>query len=199
MKINKKAHVADPIRPTKKDRKRESEKRLMERVTQEVVGPDPLTPMPEQAFEFVLMLETGLNAATALSYFFDDPSTIEIALIHWPGHRAVLKAFERIHSKPWQQLDPSERIEMALKKHYSEMAYYLWTHHYGETWGREAEKADKCRLALEQRLAGTAGLSPLEKFWKDWTRVQAEEKAGTARIEELVNQAGVHAVRQTTN
>ena len=61
-----------------------------------------------------------------------------------------------------------QRLETAIKKHYNEMAYFLWTVNYVECSGNDKIKADTCRSALEVKLAGMAGQeSPLSRFYHD--------------------------------
>jgi len=137
-------------------------------IRRSLLAPDPLSPLPKQAEELALMLQTGVEPFQALAYFFDTAQEVDVAHEHWIGHRLVHEAFARFNKGEWQHLSTSERIELSLNKHYAEMAYFLWTHHYAEVWGKEAEKANTCRTALEAKLAGTAGLSPLERFWQDF-------------------------------
>jgi len=142
---------------------------------------DPLLPTPDEALEVALMLQAGVEPRQALGYFFDSPSEADIAYDHWLRHRRVQDAFTTLNKGEWQKLSPEERIELALKKHYAEMAYFLWTHHYAELAGKELDKADTCRSALEQKLAGTAGQTPLQRYWDDFVRQTKESKARADR------------------
>ena len=70
--------------------------------------------------------------------------------------------------KSWQEMSLEERIHFSIDKHYSEMAYFLYSHNYSQLVGTDRQKADICRQALEAKIAGTAGkMGPLEQFWAD--------------------------------
>src|SRR3970040_607685 len=114
------------IKTTKADIERE--------IRREALAPDPRTPMPGQAEELVLILQAGVDPKRALAYFFGSIEEVEIAYANWLGHRVVQEAFARLNKGEWQHLSADERIELALKKHYAQMAFYLWTHHYGQVW-----------------------------------------------------------------
>jgi len=131
-----------------------------------------MLPSKDQALEFCLMLNAGLPSEEAIRFFLDgDTSWDEDAIrgLHdrWVRSRTVQEAMLQVMGKPWQKLSLQERMTFAINKHYNEMAYFLYSHNYSTISGADKTKADTCRVALEQKLAGTAGrLGPLEEFWK---------------------------------
>jgi hypothetical protein len=80
-------------------------------------------------------------------------------------------------------MSAEERIRFAIDKHYNEMAYFLYSHNYGELSGPDKAKADTCRQALEAKLAGTAGkFTPLDEFWNDMRAKLAAQRAGPVAL-----------------
>jgi hypothetical protein len=62
----------------------------------------------------------------------------------------------------------AQRLDVSLRKHYNEMAYFLWTTNYAECDGGEKLKSDTCRQSIEAKVAGMAGKeSPLASFYHD--------------------------------
>ena len=126
----------------------------------------------DEAEVFAEMLLSGVPVAEAVPYFWD-PSVTEAELVAgetvWPQQEAVRVAMQRMTGgKPWHHMAEPERLGVALRKHYSELAYFLWTTNYAECDGGAKTKADTCRQALEAKLAGMAGReSPLAQFYHD--------------------------------
>ena len=86
----------------------------------------------------------------------------------WLQTKVVQDAIVALQGKDWTQMTAEEKIRTAIDKHYTEMAYYLYSRNYVDLSGAEKTKADTCRTALEAKLAGTAGkLSAVETFWSD--------------------------------
>lgn len=98
-----------------------------------------------------------------------DADSLSMAVESWPRSSGVLRELQHLMGgKPWQELEPGERLQIAIEKHYAEMAYFLWTHNYSDLQGGDKQKADTCRQALEQRLAGTSGqTNTLDRFYKE--------------------------------
>jgi hypothetical protein len=70
--------------------------------------------------------------------------------------------------KAWQEMTLSEKMETALDIHYSGLAYFLFSHNYGDLGAADKAKADTARTALEQKLAGVAGRGDaLSRFFDD--------------------------------
>ena len=130
----------------------------------------PLT--PTEAEQFALMLLSGAPVSDAVRYFLD-PLAPEDLLVeaagNWPAQPEVLEALQRYTGgEAWHRMTDEQRLEVAIKKHYNEMAYFLWTVNYAEAAGADNVKADTCRTALETKLAGLAGQeSPLARFYHD--------------------------------
>ena len=143
--------------------------------------PKPSNPIPllspEEADQFALLLLAGMPALIVVKCFFP-PSTSEgllkAAAQEMPKQPTVQAALVRLTGgTPWQRLRPEERLELALKKHYAEMAYFLWTQNYQEAQGADKAKADTCRAALEAKLAGTAGKgNALERLYEELVQKQ---------------------------
>lgn len=130
------------------------------------------TPTKEQAQQFALMLSSGMPSRDAIRYFLPEGEVTEgmIARQHdvWMRSKEVSAAVQALQGRPWQEMRVEERIKLAIEKHYSEMAYFLYSHNYAELVGAEKQKADTCRNALEVKLAGLAGkLDPLSRFYDD--------------------------------
>ena len=136
-----------------------------------------------EAGAFAAMVLTGAPIAEAVRYFWDEEQT-EAVLIEceetWPMQAAVLKALEQQSGgEPWHELGDETRLDLALKKHYNEMAYFLWTTNYTECDGASKLKSDTCRQAIEAKVAGMAGKeSPLASFYHDL--LQRYEQQGKA-------------------
>lgn len=128
-------------------------------------------PDKDQATQFAIMLSSGMPAGEAILYFLPPqphPQVFEEALRVWTTAETTKRAILAIQGKAWQDLDIEERCKLAIDKHYSEMAYFLYSRNYIELVGAEKQKADTCRQALEAKLAGMAGkMDALTRFWAD--------------------------------
>ncbi len=137
-------------------------------------------PTTEQAKQFALMLATGVPATDALRYFLPEDvheDVVKELAPRWLRCAAVRDAQVVLNGAEWSVLSPQARIEKALEKHYSEMAYFLFTTNYGDLDGAKKSKADSCRNALEAKLAGMQGqMNELARFYMD----QLEKANATA-------------------
>jgi hypothetical protein len=125
-----------------------------------------------QAKEFALILLAGAPATHAVRYFLPDPAAEEEvleAVEAWPSQPEVLEAMrEYSGGESWHEMSTKARLDLALTKHYNEMAYFLWTSNYVDLESSERVKADTCRAALEVKVSGLAGQdSPLAKFYHE--------------------------------
>jgi len=125
-----------------------------------------------EADQFALMLLAGAPVTDAVRYFLDPLTPEELlaeAAERWPQQAEVLDALQRYTGgEVWHKMTDQQRLETAVKKHYNEMAYFLWTVNYVECAGNDKLKADTCRQALEIKLAGLAGQdSPLSRFYHE--------------------------------
>ena len=125
---------------------------------------------PGQAEQFAMILLSGAPISDAVSYLLPPTASDAdraAAVEGWPIQSEVLDAIQRYTGgEAWHQMEDSARMNIALKKHYNEMAYFLWTSNYTEMSGNEKLKADTCRIAIETKLAGMAGQdSPLARFY----------------------------------
>ena len=129
-----------------------------------------LEPSPEVALQFAVMLSCGMPPRDAIPYFHPtaSPDDLQSILKLWLKAESVQKAILKVQGKLWQEMPLNERIQYAIDKHYSEMAYYLYSRNYSELQGAEKAKADTCRQTLEAKLAGMAGkLDALSQFYAD--------------------------------
>lgn len=137
---------------------------------------EPLgSPSPEQARQFALMLSSGAPSHEAIRYFLPEDareiiSSSSIAAItdKWMRSKLVQKEIVILQGGEWEDLSIGEKLQLAIDKTYVEMAYFLYTRNYVDLDGPSKAKADTCRVALEAKLAGTAGkLNAVEQFWLD--------------------------------
>ena len=135
--------------------------------------PQTIRPLSaHEAREFALMILAGAPVADIVPYFWPnamDEQTLIACEELWPQQPEVQRAIEQLAGgEPWHKLSDEDRWELALKKHYSELAYILWTTNYAEAEGPARTKADTCRTAIEAKGAGMAGRdSPLAQFYHD--------------------------------
>ena len=147
----------------------------------------------DEAAAFAAMLLAGAPVVDAVGYFFPDDaheSFIADAVETWPVQSEVLDALQRYSGgEAWHTMSDEARCELALRKHFNEMAYYLWTNNYTELDGAGKVKADTCRQALQEKASGLAGKdSPIARFYRDLlTRVENEVVAMPSPITRLEN------------
>jgi hypothetical protein len=135
-----------------------------------------------EAQQFALILLSGCPPSQAVGYFLvegDDGEAEERFLQAWPRQPEVLEAIRGLTGGEWHTLGEEERLQLALRKHYAELAFFLWSHNYNDLNGPDKMKADGCRQALEAKLAGLAGKEDqLADFYKDVLGAyQAQAKA----------------------
>lgn len=133
-----------------------------------------MNPNAEQAYQFAQMVLAGLPAPDAVRYFLPEDAVVDSLNLtqlgqRWQAHRDVAAAMVRLQKGDWVSLSGAERIKLALDKHYNEMAYFLYTHNFAEiTHPQLQAKSTACRMALEAKVAGTAGkMNELTRFWDD--------------------------------
>lgn len=128
-------------------------------------------PTKEEAWQFALMLGSGMPSSEAIAYFFpDEPDANILRSIHdrWVKSEAVSDATLRLQGKAWQQMSAEEKIRLALDNHYAQLAYFLYSRNYVELEGTGRQKADTARQALEAKLSGMAGkMDALTRFYDD--------------------------------
>lgn len=133
--------------------------------------PSNIGPSDEQARAFAVMLSAGLPAEQAILYFTDtqDPAQVSEMLRVWTRSRKVQAAQALLMGKSWQEMSLEERIKYALDQHYSALAYLLYSTNYNSVGPQDKAKLDTARVALEQKLAGTAGKGDaLSQFFEDF-------------------------------
>lgn len=141
-----------------------------------------------EAETFALLLLAGAPARVAATYFAGpgaDDEDLQDAANQWSDQSEVKQELLKLTGGvPWHRLSDEERLQLAMKKHYAEMAFFLWTHNYGELSGGDRQKADTCRESLERKLAGTAGKgNALDQFYEEVIgryKMTAAQKVGRA-------------------
>jgi hypothetical protein len=129
-----------------------------------------MTPDDSAAMQFCIMLQAGLPASEAITYFTDerDPGVLASMLKSWTRARSVRRAQTTLLGKSWQEMTLDERIKVALDQHYSSLAYLLQSSSYIEATPADKSKLDSARQALEAKLAGVAGKTDaLSQFYAD--------------------------------
>jgi hypothetical protein len=130
-------------------------------------------PNEEQALQFAIILSAGLPPSEAIRYFAisEDPAEIMQQLRKWMSSKAVRQAQNKLLGKQWQDLPLEERIKLSLDRHYSGMAWILFSQHYAEADSSMKGKLDAARQALEAKMAGTSGkMDALSQFFDDINR-----------------------------
>ena len=128
-------------------------------------------PTKQEALDFAILLSSGVPSRTVIQYFLPEdlqPESVERFHDLWLGSPAISDAIETLRGKKWQEMSVEERIKLSIDKHYSEMAYFLYANNYVDLVGAAKVKADTCRVALEAKLAGSAGKGDaMTQFWDD--------------------------------
>jgi hypothetical protein len=129
-----------------------------------------MTPSPEQALQFAVMVNAGLPPSEAILYFTQETDTRLLAELTraWQRSREVRKALASLMGRSWTEMSLQERCQAALDQHYTQLAYLLFSSHYAEAQQADKTKLDTARQALEAKLAGTAGKGDvLSQFFDD--------------------------------
>jgi len=124
----------------------------------------------ENAMQFALILSSGVPHLQAMGYVCPEleGQALKVELGRWLRSRVVQNAIITVQKKSWQDMELGERIDFAVNKNYTEMAYYLYANNYSDLHGADRVKADTCRTALEAKVAGMAGkMDALSRFWDD--------------------------------
>ncbi len=128
-------------------------------------------PSKDQALAFAIMLQAGLPAPQAITYFTDstDPAELAQLLSSWTRSRNLREAQKVLLGKAWQEMNLDEQCKAALDYSYAGMAYFLFSHNYSEMGSSDQNKYNAARGALEARMAGTAGRGDaLSRFLDDF-------------------------------
>jgi len=118
--------------------------------------------------DLATLLRSGVPQPDALAYILGpslDPHLAPTILARWLRDPAVRDALATLNGGAWPTLAPEARLDVALDKHYAEMAYFLYTHDFDQATGPELRKLDTARTALEaQRTGRLQANSPFMKF-----------------------------------
>ena len=136
-----------------------------------------------EAKQFAALVLAGVPAIEVAGYFMPPDAAeeqVQFAARQWARQREVAAYVEAMSGGPWAEMTPEARFNAGLDKLYAEMAFFLWSHNYAELQGTDKQKADTCRLALESKLAGTAGSgSVLDRVYEDVLRSYKAQVKGT--------------------
>ncbi len=130
-------------------------------------------PTKDEAHQFAIIVSSGVPSIHAIHYFLSDEEARDANVsqaIHdrWLRSREVQSAQAKLMGKPWESMSLMERITYSIDKHYTELAYYLYSHNYSLLTGAEKTKADTARQVLEAKLAGMSGkMDALSLFYAD--------------------------------
>lgn len=117
--------------------------------------PDLTAPL---AYEFVKLLQSGLPPLVALSYMLPDRYRATGGkqrknwVNEWMRHPLTLTATTTLNKGAWPDLDPDDRLTIALDKHLAERAYLLYANVYATADGLLLKKMDDAYQALTDRL-----------------------------------------------
>jgi hypothetical protein len=124
----------------------------------------------------VKLLHAGLPQLKAMAYLVPEyDRTVSKTMRagwrrRWMNDPLLLDAAKRLNGGEWVSLDPERRLEIALDKHYAELAYFLYTHDYADLEEVDLKKADVAREALAAKLnaADAEGEdAPFTRFMRD--------------------------------
>jgi len=129
-------------------------------------------PTESEAHQYALMLHVGLPVQEAIQYFLSDEERLHEVMIagmmeKWNRSKLVREEVTKLLGKGWEEMSLDERVGVAIDKHYAEMAYFLFSHNFGELGGADWSKSMEARKVLEAKMAGTSGTNPMEDFWRD--------------------------------
>jgi len=126
------------------------------------------------------MLAAGMPLEDIVGLQFPDagPGDRATHMGNWLRAKVLQEAIKELQGADWQNLSQEERWKRALDKHYSELAYLLYSRNYLQLHGLDKTKADTARAVLESKLAGEAGkLNDLDRFW---LRIKEQSEKGLA-------------------
>lgn len=120
-----------------------------------------LAPLDDSTADLLArFLHAGVHCAEALKYLrpgITDETIREELAAKWIGTTVLLDAVERLNGGAWPDLPADRRLEIALDRHYAELAYFLLTHNYTEADGLDYKKVVDARTAIALRIAGQEG------------------------------------------
>lgn len=145
---------------------------------------------PDLAYELVKLLHAGLPQLQAMAYLVPEydrgvSKTLRIGWRRrWMNDPLLLDAAKRLNGGEWVSLDAERRLEIALDKHYAELAYFLYTHDYADLEEVDLKKADVAREALAAKL-NAAESEGDDAPWTRFVRDLMEGKVAAVRPPQL--------------
>lgn len=138
------------------------------------VKPDPnqLTGPPEMTAQlaevYAQLLHAGCPGLKAVEYIAPHLTLDEMkdTLKRWLTSALVQAAVEQLHGGAWIALPAEKRYELALQKHLSEAAFFLFANNFNEVGGKEhLEMFKQARELLKAELKGGVDESdPMQAF-----------------------------------
>ncbi len=161
---------------------RQGRRRLPRRATLDPNAISP-TPAPDQADLAAVLLFAGLSIDDVLRRMYPDASdeAVAEAAIDWLRSEQMARATDVVLGGRWETLDPDRRLELALNKHYAELARFLLTVNFRDADGLDLKKLESAREALSAKVEGREGAGDLMvAFLKDVMagKVKAQATAG---------------------
>lgn len=130
------------------------------------VGPPVLT--PQIAEVYAQLLHAGCPGLKAVEYIAPHLTLDELkaTLKLWQASDLLLTAVEQLQGGAWIHLPAEKRYELALQKHLSEAAFFLFANNFNEAGGKETlEMFKQARELLKAELKGAVDeLDPTQAF-----------------------------------
>ena len=145
-------------------------------------------PTPLEAERFAALLHAGLPPHHAIKAFLPPALTadeVSVWMQEWVRDAQVGVAIEKLQGGRWEELQLGQRVDLALIKQYSEMAYIMIVNHYDTANPQTQRVLDTCRATLETYQAGMAGrVDPLKEFFQTLIAEKQAEKEAALKLAE---------------
>lgn len=159
------------------------------------VKPDPNTPTgpplltPKLAGVYAQLLHAGCPALKAVEYIAPHLSVDEMkaTLKVWLTSDLIVEAVEQLQGGAWVSLPAEKRYELALQKHVSEAAFFLFANNFNEVGGKEhLEMFKQARDLLKAELRGGVDESdPMQAFARfalELAKAQTATRAAESKV-----------------
>jgi hypothetical protein len=116
---------------------------------------------PEMAQQFALLLDAGCDPVSAVGYVVPGAGERQCKSVakSWLRDRAVLAAVNTLNGGAYVTLSHEQRMDLALRHHYAQLAFFLKTTHFSTVWSKEGlAKIQMARQALESVVRGEQGV-----------------------------------------
>lgn len=151
------------------------------------MGPPVLTPQLAQVF--AQLLHAGCPQLKAVEYMAPHLSVEEMkaTLKEWMAGGLIVEAVEQLQGGAWITLPAEKRYELALQKHLSEAAFFLYANNFNEVGGKESlEMFKQARELLKSELKGavdeTDPLQAFARFALEMAKAQTVTRAAESKV-----------------